>query len=253
MLAFVLFGWEERNDSGTGEIPAGNWVGGLGGIAFGAKRAFFHSARTGTIFSVSGEIILPTGDRKKGVGKGTTVFELFVSFGQILPSEFFVQAQAGFELPVDTDLAGQEAFWRFSLGRTFTSGQFGRAWSPMCEFLGARELEFEAQVQWDLVPQMQIPTPSGPSCCTSRSVIDGPGIWSCRRRPKPGNSFRSTTPWRMSPRWFLLVLPSLQNSDPDGSARSEETFPAGRYVEMPGIKFPLFYDPTESNRSAFLR
>ena len=59
------------------EMPAGNWIGGLGDIAIGAKRAFFHNAGTGTIFSATGEIILPTGDREKGFGKGTTVFEPF--------------------------------------------------------------------------------------------------------------------------------------------------------------------------------
>ncbi|MBN2320953.1 MAG: c-type cytochrome [Acidobacteria bacterium] len=152
----IPFGWEEQDGSGSEETPAGNWVGGLGDVALGVKRAFFHNARTGTIFSATGEIVVPTGDREKGFGKGTTVFEPFVSFGQILPSEFFFQSQAGFELPVDTDRAGREAFWRFSLGRTFTSGQFGRSWSPICEFLGARELESEEYVQWDVVPQIQV-------------------------------------------------------------------------------------------------
>ena len=152
----IPFGWKEQEGSGTGEMPAGNWIGGLGDIAVGAKRAFFHNAGTGTIFSATGEIILPTGDSEKGFGKGTTVFEPFASFGQVLPSEFFFQSQAGFELPVDTERAGQEAFWRFSLGRTFTSGRFGRAWSPMCEFLGAKELESGEHVQWDAVPQIQV-------------------------------------------------------------------------------------------------
>jgi hypothetical protein len=152
----IPFGWREQDVTGTEEAPAGNWVGGLGDMALGVKRAFFHNGRTGTILSATGEIVIPTGDREKGFGKGTTVFEPFVSFGQILPSEFFFQSQAGFELPVDTDRAAQEAFWRFSLGRTFTSGQFGRSWSPICEFLAVREIETDAQVQWDLVPQMQV-------------------------------------------------------------------------------------------------
>jgi len=150
----VPFGWREQESPGSGQ--AGNWLGGLGDIAIGAKRAFFHSSRTGSIFSAAGEIVLPTGDREKGLGKGTTVFEPFVSFGQILPSEFFFQSQAGLELPTDTDRAVREGFWRFSLGRSFTQGRFGRSWAPMFELLGARELVEAEPVQWDIVPQFQV-------------------------------------------------------------------------------------------------
>ncbi|MFW5947846.1 MAG: cytochrome c, partial [Gemmatimonadota bacterium] len=43
-----------------------------------------------------------------------------------------------------------------ALGKTFTSGPFGRAWSPMVEVLGSRALESGAEVEWDIVPQMQV-------------------------------------------------------------------------------------------------
>lgn len=148
----IPFGWKERR----GISGQGDWQGGLGDVAAGIKRALFHNADSGTIFSATGEIVLPTGDSQKGFGKGTTVFEPFVSFGQILPSEFFFQSQAGFELPADTDSAHQEGFGRFGLGRTFTSGQFGRSWSPMCEFLGTREFDDDEKIQWDFVPQIQV-------------------------------------------------------------------------------------------------
>ena len=39
---------------------------------------------------------------------------------------------------------------------TLEQGRFGRAWSPMLEILGARELEDGQSVQWDAVPQMQV-------------------------------------------------------------------------------------------------
>ncbi len=151
----VPFGWSERAPE-PGAVAAERWKGGLGDIAVGAKRALFYNARSGTIFGAAGEVIIPTGDREKGFGKGTTVFEPFVSFGQTLPAEFFLQSQAGFEFPVDADRAGREGFWRFSLGRTFASGRFGRAWSPMCELLGARKIESGERIQWDIVPQMQV-------------------------------------------------------------------------------------------------
>lgn len=146
------FGWQERPS------PAGtqDWRGGVGDIAVGVKRAFFHSGKTGSILSLAGEVVFPTGDRDKGFGRGTTVFEPFVAFGQILPSQFFFQTQAGVELPVDTDRASREGFWRLVAGRSFTQGRFGRTWSPMVELLGARELVAGKRVEWDIVPQLQV-------------------------------------------------------------------------------------------------
>lgn len=151
----VPFGWRKSDSARAPAAGAGPWLGGLGDIAVGAKRAFFHNARS--IFSLTGEIVLPTGDSDKGFGKGTAVFEPFASFGQVLPSEFFFQSQAGLELPTDMERAQREGFWRFALGRSFTASRgFGRMWSPMCELLGARELVADEKNQWDLVPQMQV-------------------------------------------------------------------------------------------------
>ena len=48
----------------------GGWAGGIGDVAFGAKHAAYHGMRTGTILSVAGEIILPTGDEARGLGSG---------------------------------------------------------------------------------------------------------------------------------------------------------------------------------------
>lgn len=151
----IPFGW--RKVEAAGPLPSGAWSGGLGDIALGVKRAFFHSGRTGSIFSLTGEVVLPSGDSAKGFGKGTAVLEPFASFGQILPSEFFFQSQAGLEFPADTERAEREGFWRFSLGRSFSAASgFGRTWSPMFELLGARELVAHEKTQWDLVPQMQV-------------------------------------------------------------------------------------------------
>ena len=146
----VPFGTRERAGSG------GGWTGGVGDIALGLKRDMYHSFEGGTIFSLAGEVILPTGDEDDGFGSGTVIFEPFASFGQILPAGAFVHAQAGVELPWDTDRAENETFWRGALGRTWQSGRWGRAWSPMVEVLGARELESGAETSWDLVPQLHV-------------------------------------------------------------------------------------------------
>jgi hypothetical protein len=138
------------------EDEAGGWRRGLGDVAFAVKHVLAHSLRRGNILSVAGELILPTGREDVGLGTGTTIVEPFVAFGQLLPRDGFIQAQAGFELPVDTTRAGREAFWRLAVGKTFTQGRFGRSWSPMVEGIAARDLEADATVAWDVVPQMQV-------------------------------------------------------------------------------------------------
>ncbi|HOC18386.1 MAG TPA: transporter, partial [Vicinamibacterales bacterium] len=137
-------------DSGAG------WVNGIGDVAFGFKRSLFHDHRKGTIFSVTGEVVLPTGDEKDGFGKGYTVFEPFVTFGQILPGDGFVQFQGGIEVPSNSGKAAKEAFWRTTLGKSISQNVFGRTWSPMVEIIGFRELEEGRSTHWDLVPQMQV-------------------------------------------------------------------------------------------------
>lgn len=142
---------------GFRESTAGNWGGGqLGDAAIGIKRALYHNINSGSIFSVTGEVIFPTGDRATGFGKGTTIVEPFLSFGQILPAGSFLQIQGGMELPLLRDKATEEAFWRGVVGTSRTQSQWGRTWSPMVEILGSRELETGAVNHWDIVPQMQV-------------------------------------------------------------------------------------------------
>jgi hypothetical protein len=85
-------------------------------------------------------------------------FEPFVSFGQMLPANSFVQVQAGAELPADASRAEREAFFRVAAGTTWTQGPlgFGRAWTPMVELLAARAIEAGASTEWDAVPQVQV-------------------------------------------------------------------------------------------------
>jgi len=142
---------------GYREQPNGTWTGGqVGDMAIGVKRTLFHSIQNGSIFSFTGEFILPTGDERSGFGKGTTVFEPFASFGQLLPAGSFVHLQTGLELPFNTDKAGEEVFWRGALGKSFNPNPWGRTWSPMVEILGSRELETGAETHWDIVPQVQV-------------------------------------------------------------------------------------------------
>jgi len=141
---------------GFKQSEGNDWTAGLGDVVFGWKQVLFHSLTSGSILAASGEIILPIGDEGGGFGKGVTVFEPFVSFGQLLRGDSFIQAQVGIELPVDTGRAAQEAFWRVSAGKSIARNRWGRTWSPMIELLGFKELEDGQEAHYDLVPQFQV-------------------------------------------------------------------------------------------------
>jgi mono/diheme cytochrome c family protein len=151
----VPFGWRELEASAT-PGDGTDWRSGLGDVAIAFKRVLAHDLESGSIFSVAGEVLLPTGDDEEGFGSGTTVLEPYVAYGRILPRGFFLHAQGGIGVPLDHEKAEDEAFARAALGRTFTSGRFGRAWSPMVEILASRELVSESTTHWDVVPQMQV-------------------------------------------------------------------------------------------------
>lgn len=150
----VPFGWSERVADPL--LQSASWGSNLGDIAVAVKRAFYHNLGKGSILSGSAELILPTGDRDSGYGKGTFVFEPFLAYGQILPADFFIQAQAGLEIPFKREEAANEAFLRVALGKSINHKGYGRLWSPMVEILAAKELVSGEKIVLDIVPQIQV-------------------------------------------------------------------------------------------------
>jgi hypothetical protein len=136
--------------------PAGGWNRGLGDIGVAYKHVLFDSLSRGSIVSAGSELTLPTGKETEGLGKRLTVFEPFVAVGQILPRDGFVHLHAGLEMPLNISTASNELFWRAAIGKTFMQAGAGRAWSPMIELLGTREVAPNERTQWDLVPEMQV-------------------------------------------------------------------------------------------------
>lgn len=128
---------------------------GIGDIAVGIKHALYHDLDRGSIFSVGAEVVVPTGDDKRNLGRGTAVFEPFILFGQVLPAGGFLQLHMLAELPTEQGFENEVA-GRAAIGKTWTSGRFGRTWTPMLEIVGSRELEDAADTSWDLVPQLQV-------------------------------------------------------------------------------------------------
>lgn len=141
------FGWQQDAGGGTST--------GIGDVAAEIKHVMYDNLDSGSIISLAGELVLPTGDAAKGFGKDTAVFETALLYGQILPADAFLQTGLGFEFPFDTDKAENEMFWRTALGRSFQEPNWGRTWTPMVELLGARALDGGA-TEWDLVPQLNV-------------------------------------------------------------------------------------------------
>ena len=128
---------------------------GFGDLTLGYKYALYHNLKRGNALSIGGEVILPTGKEDEGFGSGSTILEPYAAYVQLLPGDSFFQAQALGEFavggPADNELAV-----RAVLGKTWTDGEFGRAWSPMLEVLAARELGSGADTTLDVVPQLQV-------------------------------------------------------------------------------------------------
>jgi mono/diheme cytochrome c family protein len=133
------------------------WYGGVGDATLGIKREMWSSLRTGSILSLFGGVIVPSGNRQRGFGSGTTTFETFASFGQLFPTNTFIQFQAGADLPRHTDIAPQTVFWRTAFGQSFAANHgLGRLWTPMVEFVADRDLVDRTKTNWDVVPEMQV-------------------------------------------------------------------------------------------------
>jgi mono/diheme cytochrome c family protein len=139
------------------KADAAGWQRGIGDVAVAVKHVMFHSLERGSIVSGGGEVTFPTGKEDLGLGGGLTIFEPFVAYGQILPRDGFLHAQAGLEFPKGRPDANNEAFWRTAIGWSVTqNGGTGRTWSPMLELVGARDFAKGERARWDIVPQVQI-------------------------------------------------------------------------------------------------
>ena len=137
--------------------PENIWYGGIGDVTFGLKRVMFSNLHTGSILSLQGEVVAPTGNQARGLGTGTTTFGTFAMFDQLFPTNTFVQFQGGANLPVDTQKSPQDVFWNTAIGQSFAADRgLGRLWSPMVEFLADRELIAGARTNWNVLPEMQV-------------------------------------------------------------------------------------------------
>ena len=133
------------------------WTEGVGDITLGLKRELFSSLTTGSILSVQGGLLLPTGDSTRGFGAGTTTFEPFAAFDQSFPENTFFQFQLGADLPANTTTAPRSLFFRSTMGQALAQDHgLGRLFTPMTEILADRSYAPGESTNWDVLPQMQV-------------------------------------------------------------------------------------------------
>jgi cytochrome c553 len=132
------------------------WYGGVGDTTLGVKRVMFSNLRWGSIMALQGSVLVPSGNRARGFGSGTTTFETFAAYDQLFHNTS-IQTQFGADLPRHIDIAPQSIFFNTAIGQTIMADHgLGRAWTPMFEFLAERDLVNSAKTNWDVLPQMQV-------------------------------------------------------------------------------------------------
>lgn len=130
---------------------------GIGDITVGYKRELFSSLRTGSIFSVQGGILLPTGSSDYGFGAGTTTFEPFAAYDQLIHDNTFLEFQVGGNITVDSSKSPRNLYFRSALGHSMAPDHgLGRLFSPMVEILGSRDFSQGASTDLDVLPEMQV-------------------------------------------------------------------------------------------------
>ena len=144
-----------RAYAGSGRLESG-----IGDVAVGVKRVLSAKLSpddaSGSILSVQGEVILPTGRKLEGLGTGEAALGAFASYGRLFAAQTFVQLQGGAEVPRHTGEVPANIYLRAAMGRSFRSDSVGHMWTPMVELSGSRDLESGAKTDWDVVPQVQV-------------------------------------------------------------------------------------------------
>jgi mono/diheme cytochrome c family protein len=155
----IPFGWVHKDTGGM--------TGGLGDIVIGDKHVLYSRLdanpdgplydSTGSILSVQGEVVLATGDQRRGLGAGEPSLGFFAAYDQLLPGQVFIQLQPGIDIPRHTEYGPRSVYLRSAFGKSFAGdGELGRLWSPMLEVIAARDLTPGTKTDWDVIPEVQV-------------------------------------------------------------------------------------------------
>jgi mono/diheme cytochrome c family protein len=155
----VPFGWLHNDKGGS--------AGGLGDIAVGDKHILYSHLNSpvrgaaydssGSILSIQGEVVLATGDQRRGLGAGEPSLGIFAMYDQLFGHQAFMQIQAGIDIPRHTEYAPRSVYVNSAFGKSFAGDrELGRLWSPMVEIIANRDLTAGERTDWDVVPELQM-------------------------------------------------------------------------------------------------
>jgi hypothetical protein len=132
------------------------WTSGFGDITLGVKRVLFSSLPGGSILSAQVGFLLPTGDSKRNFGAGTTTFEPFLAYDQLLGERNFLQFQLGGDVTFDSTKSPRRLFFNAAAGRSMAPDHgLGRLFTPMVEFTGTHDYG-SSNTDLNIVPEMQV-------------------------------------------------------------------------------------------------
>ena len=154
----IPFGW----------VPGSRGLtGGLGDIAVGDKHVLYShldmpaeasvAQAHGSILSLQGEIILATGDAKRGLGAGEPALNVFAMYDVLRPHNLFLQLQPGITVPRHADGGPKNVYLRSAVGTTLARDNgYGQQFSPAFELIVSRDLDAGARTDFDVIPELQI-------------------------------------------------------------------------------------------------
>lgn len=136
----------EVRDPSSGSTEAG-----VGDLSLNGQYVLYASLQHLTIVAASLELVLPSGDRDRGLGDGTVTFEPSLLAGTGLLDPIVLQAQLQGVAPVDEHRADSGV--RFLSAASYPLGPLRRDWWPTLEF-EARQNVSAGESEFFLTPEI---------------------------------------------------------------------------------------------------
>src|SRR5262249_11297700 len=126
-------------------------TGGVGDFTLAYKYLLLANQQYGAVAAFSLDLVLPTGDRDRGLGDGTVGLGPALRAGKTL-GPFILQTEIKAELPVDVNRAPRRLLYRSAL--QFPLSPLKRAWVPGLEFEADTKVEGQARDSYYLAPTL---------------------------------------------------------------------------------------------------
>jgi len=124
-------------------------TGGVGDLTLAYKHVLFANLRHGTVVSFSLDVVVPTGDRERGLGDDTVGLGPSLRAGKIL-GPFVLQSEIKAVLPVEVNKAPRRLLYRAALQLPLSP--LKRGWVPGLEFEANTKIDGPARDVYSVAP-----------------------------------------------------------------------------------------------------